>query len=264
MRTLVLGADGLLGSHFMWRYPQATVPVTRHDYDVRDLDALVADLKHYKITCLINCAGITNKHPDSSVMWEINAELPHKIAKICTRLDIRMIQVSTDCVFSGDRGFYTEVDLPDPNTSYGKSKLKGEVTYGRHITIRTSFVGWPDPKGRGLLSWLYHNGSAAIEGYLDHMWNGLTTIAVSDYLNDLITSKRTGLVHLGGEAISKYHLLCGVNEIFGWGKFIKPVLRGKRNTCLRSVTPLPRIPGTKYQREMLGELYKCQKRMELP
>jgi dTDP-4-dehydrorhamnose reductase len=105
---------------------------------------------------VVNCAGLIKQRPEATdpmAVLQANAVVPRRLADWCDRNGARLIQVSTDCVFSGSRGLYSEDDTPDPVDLYGLSKVLGEVTTAPHLTLRASMIG-PQLRGReGLLAW---------------------------------------------------------------------------------------------------------------
>ena len=122
--------------------------------------------------------------------------------------------MSTDCVFSGRRGGYSEGDLPDPVDLYGRTKLAGEVMESPHLTIRTSFIGLESAEPNGLLSWFLAQ-QGALRGFRQAIWSGLTADALAEILASLANRRDvTGLLHITGEVIDKFHLLHLAAEVF--------------------------------------------------
>ena len=127
----------------------------------------------------------------------------------------RLLHVSTDCVFSGDRGGYRESDLAHPVDLYGRTKLAGEVTESPHLTVRTSFVGLEHENAKGLLGWFFSR-KGEVYGFRKVIWSGLTTEALAEVLVSLVErGEVNGLLHIAGEPIDKFRLLCLAAEIFG-------------------------------------------------
>lgn len=235
MRLLILGGNGLLG-HSVWRAAEAdpiltvTASVRRGALDVlspacrgsarvcdvREEQSLARLLDEVTPQVVINCTGIT-KHIDSNPEESIrvNSLMPHILARLCAARAARLIHISTDCVFSGDKGNYREDDLPDPPDVYGRSKLSGEVDYAPHITVRTSFIGRELGTRRGLLEWfLAQHG--AIKGFRGAFWSGLGAPTLARLLLALCHRPDLfGLWHVAGERIDKYHLLLKLQEAFG-------------------------------------------------
>lgn len=221
MKVLVLGSTGLLGSHLV-RYFGWT-GISHSECDISDYPSMLSVLRSYSPDVVINCAGIVPKSPlinDYMATLRINAYGPHLIAKACSIIGCRLIQISTDCVFSGKYGGYSELAIPKPNTFYGMSKLLGEITEYPHITLRTSFVGLPDPAGHGLLAWA--ENQSEIVGYDKVYWNGLTTLELGNILNKAVSEgwHYPGLYHVHGKIVSKYDLLLAADVVWGWGKKI--------------------------------------------
>ncbi|MDY6854448.1 MAG: SDR family oxidoreductase [Thermodesulfobacteriota bacterium] len=160
---------------------------------------------------IVNCVGVVkqldaSKFPIPSI--SLNALFPHRLAKMCNERNIRMIHISTDCVFSGKRGGYVESNIPDAHDLYGRTKVLGEVTENDCLTIRTSIVGRQLSGSSGLFEWfLSQNGE--VRGYRKAIFSGLTTYALSDIIRTLIEGHPTvsGLYHVSSEPISKYDLL---------------------------------------------------------
>ncbi|MGB7442584.1 MAG: SDR family oxidoreductase [Coleofasciculaceae cyanobacterium] len=241
-RLLVLGGDGMLGhqlsKHFSSLPKQFNIRVTlRRDLqayehhkifnressysgvDVSNFQNLVEVFADFKPHVVINAVGIVKQRPiaeDSLTSIEINALLPHRLALLCKTVGARLIHPSTDCVFSGKRGNYSEDDLPDPIDLYGRSKLLGEVSQSHTLTLRTSIVGLELEHKTGLVEW-FLNSPEPVKGFQGAMYNGLTTIELSRLIEQLITEfpQLHGLYQVSSEVISKYDLLCLVKEKFG-------------------------------------------------
>lgn len=188
------------------------VPV--HKMDVSDTTAVSRVLSDVDADIVINCAGILNQYaeanPDEAIF--INSYLPHFLAKNCKKL----IHISTDCVFNGQRGNYTEADFKDGVGFYAQSKALGEVTYDQHLTIRTSIIG-PELKknGIGLLHW-FLNQTGTVKGYRNAYWSGVTTLQLAKNICEILAMPGLkGLVHLtNNQKINKYDLLCLVKSAF--------------------------------------------------
>jgi dTDP-4-dehydrorhamnose reductase len=148
----------------------------------------------------------------------LNANLPHLLALLNPNPGGRVIHFSTDCVFRGDRGGYTEDDVPDVTDLYGRSKACGEMAYGPHLTIRTSIIGFELAGHLGLLSWFFKQPrGSALRGFTRAIYSGLPTVTLSRTVRELIEGEvpLTGLYQVASEPISKYELLRKVNEAFG-------------------------------------------------
>lgn len=264
---LVLGAGGLLGSHLCASFPDEIVGYTRSELDITNLVAFREILQYRQYHTVINCAGVTPHSEDKQWMYAVNAVAPNDLCQICYDEDVRFIQVSTDCVFSGEEGRYDEeYDLEYPrgwrDSDYALSKQTGEVTdYPNALTVRSSFVGWPDPKNRGLLAWFYRQTDPVV-GYTNWVWNGVTTLALAKHLRYFAYARSTGVRHVFGQEVTKYDLLETVNVVYEWDKELRP---GRSpysiNRTLTTVYPSYRIPGTSNFREMVEEMKSWESRL---
>lgn len=232
IRTLILGASGLLGFPTFLEARRrhgdeaagtyrTLPPALReggglHPIDLEDATATEALLMELRPEVVINCAGIVKSVCDDALeAVRVNAALPHLLAKILARWQGRLVQVSTDCVFSGRRGDYAEDDLPDPEDLYGRSKLLGEVVEPPHLTVRTSFIGFEPRTRRGLLDWFLAQ-EGTVRGFRKAIWSGLTADRLAVVLNDLAERREvTGLLHGAGESIDKDTLLRQLARVFG-------------------------------------------------
>lgn len=179
--------------------------------DVRKITELEKYIIEVKPDIIINCIGmlIEESQEDISKAIYINSYFPHLLKSICNKINAKLVHISTDCVFSGDKGSYTETDLPDSNTIYGKTKSLGEITDNTHVTIRTSIIG-PELKSNGvsLLDWFLKEKNSEINGYSKAIWSGVTTLELAKIIKMAIDSHITGLYHVtNNEKISKYELL---------------------------------------------------------
>jgi dTDP-4-dehydrorhamnose reductase len=247
MRVLVLGGNGMLGhklaqrcrDHFdLWTtirsasiglqskgllLSESTIP----GIDAHDFDSIIRACACVKPDVVINCIGIIKQLPaakDSIPSISINALFPHRLAALCTACGIRLIHISTDCVFSGRKGMYTENDMPDAEDLYGRSKLLGEVTGEKCLTIRTSIIGHELNTSAGLLEWFLKNKGAAVRGYTNAIFSGFTTPALADIIIDIIKRHQnlSGLYHVSSELINKYDLLALIRDAYGVTVDIQP------------------------------------------
>lgn len=237
MRVLILGGGGMLG-HKLYQTLRsrfdtwATIRTVKDDllrYRFLDPAKLVQGVDALRLTTVkrafdtiqptvaINTIGIIKQLPearDPILSIQVNSLFPHQLAEICRQCGTWLIHISTDCVFSGRRGAYTENDVPDPVDLYGKSKLLGEVSGFGSLTLRTSMVGRELRSANGLVEWFLSNRGGAVRGYNRVMYSGLTTAALAELIAWLIDRKErlTGLYHVSSDAISKYDLLCMLRD----------------------------------------------------
>lgn len=182
-------------------------------------DHLIALFQKAKPDVVINCAGLTKHLPggnDPISALTMNALLPHRLAELCCIAGARLVQVSTDCVFSGEKGCYIEGDFADARDVYGMSKVMGEVDYPYAITLRTSTIGHEVETRFGLLEWfLSQKGSC--KGYKSAVFSGLPTVVFAEVIRDLVIPRPDlhGLYHVGADPINKYDLLKLIAEVYG-------------------------------------------------
>lgn len=237
---VVFGAGGLLGSHLCALYPQETIAIDHKSCNIANPYEVHHVISSYKPEAVINCAGVVPKAQSYHAgqwldVYRINACAPRWIREVCDECGVKLVQMSTNCVFSGKKGDRTETDIPNPRDMYGMSKFLGEITDYPHLTVRTSFIGYPDPKGRGLLAW-FKDAPNPVPGYMQTWWNGITTVALAMLLMEtLIPRLATGLVHVYNEhTICKGELLQIVNRVYDWHKEIIPTDEPRAFTTLLS------------------------------
>lgn len=167
---------------------------------------------------VINCTGhVSQPKTDGDIIkaLTINSIFPHNLAEACGKHGSRLIHISSDGVFSGQKGAYSENDRPDALDPYGMSKTLGEIKEGG-LNVRTSIIGLQlNRKGGvgGLLEWLIASKGKQISGYANYYFSGITTNALAVILRKIIESNQelNGTVHIGATRISKYDLLCRLN-----------------------------------------------------
>lgn len=221
MKFLVLGSNGMAGhmislylkeqGHDVYGFDR-TMPryVKGVAGDARNTELLKGIISDGKYDSVINCIGILNQFAEENKALAsfLNAYFPHFLAEVTEGTDTQVIHMSTDCVFSGKRGGYTESDFRDGETFYDRSKALGELEDQKNITLRNSIVG-PDINlnGIGLLNWfMKQNGE--INGYTRSMWTGQTTLQLAKTMEIAAKEKVSGLYNtVPDHSISKYDLL---------------------------------------------------------
>jgi len=226
MKVLVLGSKGMAG-HMVHRYflsvGHDVVGISRKECDMRDTQKLLDIISAGKCDYIINCAGILNSNAEDNKSEAIfvNSFLPHFIAEHIKNTKTKLIQISTDCVFSGNKGGYTENDVLDGTKAYDKTKALGEIIDDRNLTVRTSIIG-PDmnPNGIGLFNW-FMKQSGAVKGFSKAIWSGVTTLELVRFLDFAMNKNITGLYHLTNSIpINKFDLLNIFNDTFKKGLVI--------------------------------------------
>lgn len=235
MKFLVLGCNGMAGhtislylkeqGHDVTGYARSESKflktVTGDAFDIEKLKTIIIDRNFDSV---INCIGVLNQFAEQNKARAVflNAYLPHFLAEITEGMKTQVIQMSTDCVFSGNRGAYKEHDFPDGTTFYDRSKALGELDDDKNITLRNSIVG-PDinPKGIGLLNWFMKStvdADAIIQGYTKTMWTGQTTLQFAKTMEAAAKEKAHGLYNtVPDHSISKGDLLQLFNKYFRGG-----------------------------------------------
>ncbi|MFP7170230.1 SDR family oxidoreductase [Terribacillus sp. 7520-G] len=228
MKILVLGGNGMAG-HVIYKYlrkqPDYDVHYTSRDrtdkssiyLDAVDTPALEKLINTLEPAIVINCIGILNDAAEQNPLlaFRVNSLLPHQLAAFMERKNGRLIQLSTDCVFSGKTGQYKETDFRDGTSVYSQSKQLGEITSHPHLTIRTSIIG-PELRrnGIGLFHW-FMSQSGEIKGFERVYWNGVTTLELAKAVDFFIQKQTSGLYHLcPDEKINKHDLLQLIKEIY--------------------------------------------------
>ncbi|MCZ4242911.1 dTDP-4-dehydrorhamnose reductase family protein [Pedobacter punctiformis] len=228
-KVFIIGSKGMAG-HVIYTYLKENtnfeiIDVARgtdshapsYQVDVTDFKVLSQILEKEKPDYVVNCIGILNRdaedNPEKSIL--LNSYFPHFLAKIGKIINFKLIHISTDCVFDGKKGSYTEDSIKDGQGFYAETKALGEVTYGNNLTIRTSIIG-PELKqdGIGLFHWfMQQNGK--INGYNEAFWSGVTTIELAKAVHQAILQNAIGLQHLvNNKKINKYELTTLFKNIF--------------------------------------------------
>jgi len=210
----------------------------------------------------INCVGIIKQLPEAKDPIKsitINSLFPHVLAQQCGDRGIRLIHLSTDCVFSGKKGDYSETDVPDAFDLYGRSKLLGELDEPGCLTLRTSIIGRELNSANGLLEWFLSQKGQPVKGYKNAIFSGFTTNALSEIITQIIIKYPDlgGLYHVSSNPISKYDLLNLVKEQYNLEINIEPDFHEVSNRSLnsskfRSTTKIY-IPDWK---EMVKDMYQ--------
>ena len=185
--------------------------------DVTDFIEFEEFLKKEDFDIIVNCIGILNQYADANKGKAIllNSYLPHFLENKFRGSLVKIIHLSTDCVFSGKSGSYIETAFRDGDSYYDRTKAIGEIMEGRNLTFRTSIIG-PDLNydGIGLFNW-FMKSKGTINGYANSIWTGVTTIELAKAIEKAIEKDISGLYHLVAEkSINKYELLLLIKKIF--------------------------------------------------
>jgi len=235
--VLVLGAAGLLGHAVLQllslrgmqvlgvvrgesarlRLPVALQPIIQVAGDLGDEHTLARLFNTTSPHIVINCVGVVKQSQaaaDPLTVLPVNALLPHRLANLCEDIGARLVHISTDCVFSGEKGLYREADLADARDLYGLSKYLGEVG-APHVTLRTSLIGPELGSSHGLLEWFLAQ-SGPVRGFTRALFSGLPTAELARVIGDVVLPepRLCGVYHVAACPISKYDLLRLVAHVY--------------------------------------------------
>jgi len=247
MKILIIGGTGMLGhrlwmdlsaAHDVWGTVRGTADslpalhrivranICEH-VDALHFETIQRVVETINPDVVINCVGLIKQRENAKepvLAIDINTRFPHLLAALCKQRDCRLIHISTDCVFSGKKGMYTETDPTDARDLYGRTKALGEVDYLDYgLTIRTSLIGREINTRYSLLEWfLSQNGT--VKGFQKAIFSGFPTGVVSQLLHDVILPRTDlhGLYHVAAEPINKYDLLLLFNQAYNRHITIEP------------------------------------------
>ncbi len=247
-KVLILGAEGMLG-HVLFRwltdkpsldvcattlsevdisksFPSKLIARIQYGVDAENIDRLSQVIASVKPDFVINCIAIVKEDQILKNLLSainINAQLPHKLALICQKTDAKLIHISSDIVFDGKKGMYTEQDRVNISDLYGMTKFLGEVNYSNCVTLRTSIIGHELAGKNALVEWfLSQNGK--VRGYTKAIYSGFPTIELARIISDYVlpNNNLSGIYHVSSEPISKYDLLKLIVERYGKQIEIEP------------------------------------------
>lgn len=257
MRVLILGGNGMLG-HAAWgvfKKDLDTYVTIRGSFsevqefgifdkakvichfDASDFSSVEKKIRKAHPDVVLNCIGIVKQVEaahEAIKSIEINSLFPHKLASLCAKINSRLIHLSTDCVFSGRKGNYSETDIPDPVDLYGRTKLLGEAEEGNTLTVRTSIIGRELKTKHGLLEWFLSQEGKTVKGYTKAIFSGLSTVRLSEILKNIILKHENlkGIYHISSAPISKFNLLMLIKKKF---KLAAEVIPDDKIACDRSL-----------------------------
>ena len=242
-KILIFGSTGMLGRYiynFFNSLDYQVQSLNRSEYDASDISLRnllsIEKIKNLnKGDVIINCIGllphvykdnsISKKSYEDSIYSKFilaNSILPHNLEKIKIIKSIKVINITSDCVFSGFKGNYSEIDKPDYMWPYGVTKTAGECSL--ICNIRSSIIGEETYNKRALLEWVISNKNGNINGYTNYLWNGITCLEMAKLINKLINENLIweGTRHVfSPEILSKYELVCLINKIYDLNISIK-------------------------------------------
>ncbi len=240
--VLVLGANGMLGytlGIYFKKSGYKTTLLTRNEFDIaNDSFEKFQELAH-NADVVINCAGVIKSlipNISEKVVMKVNADFPNQLAKFCEQKSIPCIHITSDCVYNGLKGNYSEKDSSDAFDLYGKSKAAGDTNHC--MTLRTSIIGEERRNGhRCLLEWVRSNANKEVQGYTNHIWNGVTTLYLAEIIKGILEKNlyQKGIFHIHTpKTITKAGLLKLISDIYELNLKIKLVETDPK--CDRSMT----------------------------
>lgn len=218
---LVIGSTGMLGravSKYFRRKKISVTSLSRPQFDI--ISDPIEKLNRYieNVDTVINCAGIIkpliNKTTIENVL-QVNSIFPQNLSKILNKKNIQCFHIATDCVFSGNKGNYTEEDIYDADDIYGMTKSAGDST--ECMTLRTSIIGEEKGKALSLLEWARSHKNKSVNGYINHFWNGVTTVYLAEIIETIMNNDlyKKGIYHIfSKETVTKYELLRIISQVY--------------------------------------------------
>jgi dTDP-4-dehydrorhamnose reductase len=205
--------------------------------DVLDFDSISAAVHAFKPEAIVNAVGIVKQRSEASdaiLSIEVNSLLPHRLSQLCSETGARLVHLSTDCVFSGSKGMYTEEDLEDARDLYGRSKLLGEVGDKSSVTLRSSIIGMELSRNKSLIEWfLAQRGE--VSGFTRAIYSGFTTVEMARIINKVLTEHPDlhGVWQVASDPIDKFSLLEILQNQLGDGR--RTLTRNDDFVCDRSL-----------------------------
>lgn len=260
MKIVIFGSTGMLGTYCMEYFKRQGYEVVGVDRNQLDLTSPYMSILDFLWTnvnqndVIVNAAGIIKqRNIDSEKMYLVNTIFPHILSKFKMENGCEVIHITTDCVFSGNDGYYNEDSRHDCEDDYGKSKSLGEAP--NLTTIRTSIIGEEINNKLSLIEWCKSKQDQAVWGYVDHYWNGVTCLELCKQIHWIIKYNvfwKGVNIFYSTETMSKYNLLNMISEVFNLGLIITPKMGGKCYRNLKTVKGV--LSPAKSLKEQLLEL----------
>ncbi len=245
---LILGANGMLGNSaclFFRKKGYEVRTIARSEFDAVTSDVSVLSTYVENSDFVLNCIGVIKQVIENYTPYEtvkINGIFPRNLAKLCKYLETPLIHITTDCAFSGKRGNYNENDYLDAEDLYGISKVAGETN--DCMTLRTSIIGPEKETSHSLLGWVFSQKGKTVNGYTNHLWNGVTTLQFAK-ISEMIMKNglyEKGLFHVHSpDSLSKFELVNMINNVFGLG--VKVIPEENKFFCDRTLSTVYPLNG---------------------
>ena len=219
MNILILGSSGMLGRtlyEYFEKTDNKTYGIDRSIINFSNIlyNDLLNKISNYNPDVILNAVGLIKQRKDVSdhEMIEINSVLPHKLCNISSKLGAKLIHFTTDCAFDGKKGKYIESDYPNAVDMYGRSKSLGEPE--KCTVIRTSIIGEEKINKLSLVEWVRSQQNKTINGFTNHLWNGVTCVQLSEIINQIIKENLfwDGVRHIYSNVVNKYDLINYINN----------------------------------------------------
>ncbi len=222
MKIILFGSNGMLGNYLKTYLSDKyeVLALTRADIDIMKVTSneLLSFMEQTisEGDVIINACGVIKQREyNLAEMITVNSLFPHILAEIKKIRSCEVIHITTDCVYSGIKGIYLENDKHDCIDDYGKSKSLGENP--ELTNIRTSIIGEEKHNKKSLLEWVRSKKGEIIDGYDNHLWNGVTCLELAKYIDSIITNNGywLGIRHVfSPNTVSKFDLVNMINEIY--------------------------------------------------
>ncbi len=236
---------------------------TIENVNVEDIKSVRQAIEKSAPQLVINAIGVIKQLPSSNNIiytLNVNSIFPHKLEELSYQYGFRLICVSTDCVFNGQKGNYNEDDYPDATDLYGKSKNLGEVISDNCLTLRSSIIGRELGTAHSLLEWFLSNRGKSVKGYVNALYSGFPTIVFANIIADIIENqeKLSGLYHVSSDPINKFDLLNLIRSKFDLDIDIDPyedfkIDRSLDSTLFRDATGFSPMPWDEMIKEMAND-----------
>jgi dTDP-4-dehydrorhamnose reductase len=226
MRVFVLGNTGMLGKYVYEYLKNKDYDITglnRFNFNIENADAY---LIYHANSIIINCIGLIPQRSINKSIYDYlkaNTILPHKLQEVCEKTNSKLIHITTDCVFSGSKGFYNEYNIHNSLDIYGKTKSLGEPE--KATVIRTSVIGEELQNKKSLLEWVKYNKNNEVKGYINHYWNGITCLEFAKICDKIIKNNLfwQGVKHIySPKEFNKFYLIKNISDVYDLNMIIKP------------------------------------------
>jgi dTDP-4-dehydrorhamnose reductase len=262
VKILIVGSTGMLGyavSSYFKTNDYDVVELSRNEFDIANdsMDKFESYLNG--VGAVINCAGVIKptiaKNSIENVL-KINSLFPRNLAMVCNKRDIKCFHITTDCVYTGKKGKYSEEDYFDADDLYGLSKNAGENK--DCMVLRTSIIGEENGQSRSLLEWAKSQAGKEVNGFTNHLWNGVTTLYLAEIIENILTRDlfEKGLFHVHSpNTVDKYQLLQIFNRAYHLNLKINPVeAKEAVDRSLASIYDLTKKVSVKTLEQQVNEM----------